>query len=102
MLRPALSQASAVNWVNDCLNPGRDSNFDLEELAKILKAGRDAGVHCALYKLCDEIGYAHPSIVAPKTPLEEKAERLQRIAAEFGRLAAEVAAETRQPLKAVI
>lgn len=101
LLRPAMSQAAGVNWVNDCLNPSRDSNFDFEEIAKLLRAGREAGIHCAMYQLCDEILYARPAIVAPKTPLEEKAERLQRIAAEFGRLAAEVAAETRQPLKAV-
>lgn len=102
MLRPSMSAASAANWVNDCLNPARDSNFDLEEIAKILRAGREAGIHCAMYQLCDELLYARPPIVAPKSPLEEKAERLQKIAAEFGRLAAEVAAETRpQSLKAV-
>jgi hypothetical protein len=101
MLRPAMNLASAANWVNDCLNPDRDSNFDFEEIVKILRVGREAGIHCAIYQLCDELLYARPPIVAPKSPLEEKAERLQKLATEFGRLAAEVAAETRNPLKAV-
>lgn len=103
MLRPAMSQEAAVNWINDCLNPKRDSNFDFEEIAKILRAGREAGIHCAMYQLCDDILYARPAIVSPKTPLEEKAERMQRIASEFARLASEAAAESRAqpPLKAV-
>lgn len=100
-LWPSKTRKAAGAWLSDCLNPERPAKLDLEEVVKILRMARDKGVHCALYQLCDEAGYAHPPIVCPKSPLEEKAERLQRIAAEFGRLAAEVAAETRQPLKAV-
>lgn len=100
-LWPAKSRKAAWAWLSDCLNPERPAKLDLEEVIQILRMARVKGVHCAIYQLCDDTLYGHPPIVSPKTPLEEKAERLQRIAAEFGRLAAEVAAETRQPLKAV-
>lgn len=100
-LWPVKTRKAAGAWLSDCLNPERAAKLDLEEISQILRMARDRGIHCAMYQLCDESLYAHPPIVAPKSPLEEKAERLQRIASEFGRLAAEVAAETRQPLKAV-
>ena len=92
MLRPSLSALAAANWVNDCLNPARDTNFDLEELAKVLKAGRDAGVHCAIYKLCDEIGYHHPSLATPKTDYQLIVDKLERQIAELRRTADEAAA----------
>lgn len=100
-LWPAKPVKHAETKCANCLNPAHDWKFDLEEIVQILRWGREEGVHVAMYKLCDEAGYGHPQIAPLKSPLEEKAERLQRIAAEFGRLAAEVAAETRQPLKAV-
>lgn len=100
-LWPAKSRKAAGSWLSDCLNPERPAKLELEEIVQILRMARDKGIHCGMYQLCDETLYAHPPIVSPKSPLEEKAERLQRIAAEFGRLAAEVAAETRSPLKAV-
>lgn len=100
-LWPSKSRKAAGSWLNDCLNPERPAKLDLEEVVQILRMARDKAVHCAFYQLCDELLYAHPPIVAPKSPLEEKAERLTRIAADFARLAAEVAAESRQPLKAV-
>lgn len=100
-LWPSKTRKAAGAWLSDCLNPERAAKLDLEEISQILRMARDKGIHCAFYQLCDESLYAHPPIVAPKTPLEEKAERFQRMATEFARLAAEVAAETRQPLKSV-
>lgn len=101
-LWPAKSRKAAGAWLSDCLNPERPAKLDLEEVVQILRMARDKGVHTAFYQLCDELLYARPPIVAPKSPLEEKAERLERLAAEFKRLAAEVAAETRpSSLKAV-
>lgn len=98
-LWPAKLRKAAGNWLNDCLNPERPAKLDLEEVVQIMRLARDKGIHCAMYQLCDDALYARPPIVAPKSPLEEKAERLERLAAEFKRLAAEVAAETRPPLR---
>lgn len=98
-LWPAKMRKAAGNWLNDCLNDERPAKLDLEEIVQILRMARERGIHCAIYQLCDETLYARPGIVAPKSPLEEKAERLERLAAEFKRLAAEVAAETRPALR---
>lgn len=97
-LWPAKTRKAAGAWLSDCLNPERPAKLDLEEVVQILRMARDKGIHCGMYQLCDEALYAHPPIVAPKSPLEEKAERLERLAAEFKRLAAEVAAEARPTL----
>lgn len=100
-LWPTRSVAQCETKLANCLNPDHDWKLDLEEIVLIVLWAREKGVHCAMYQLCDETLYQRPPIVAPKHPLEEKAERLQRLASEFGRLAAEVAAETRSPLKSV-
>lgn len=100
-LWPSKTRKAAGAWLSDCLNPERPAKLDLEEITQILRMAREKHIHCAMYQLCDETLYAHPAITSPKSDLEVKAERLQRIAAEFGRLAAEVAAESRQPLKSV-
>jgi len=100
-LWPAKSRKAAGAWLSDCLNPERPAKLDLEEVVQILRMARDKGVSCAIYQLCDELGYEHPEVAAPKHPAQEKAARLERLAQEFKRLADEVAAETRHPIKAV-
>lgn len=101
LLRPLLSQQSGVNWVNDCLNPNRDSKFAFEDLSALLAAGRTHGVHCAMWQLCDESGYTHPSIAPLKTKNQERAERMDALLKEFRRLADEEAADANHSLKAV-
>lgn len=93
LLRPTLSPQSAANWVNDCLNPERDTKFDLEDLSALLKEGRELGVHCALWQLCDEAGYTRPTMAPEKTPNQMRAERMARLLVEFKHLADEEAAE---------
>lgn len=100
ILRPSLPLHAAVNWVNDCLNPNRDTKFDYEDIAKLLAEGRSRGVHCAMWQLCDEAGYTRPSIAPPKTRNQERAERMEKLLAEFKHLADEEAADA-NPLKAV-
>lgn len=99
LLRPALPMHSAVNWVNDCLNPNRDSKFAYEDVSRLLAEGRARGVHCAMWQLCDEAGYTRPSIAPAKTKNQERAERMERLLAEFRHLADEEAADA-TPLKA--
>jgi hypothetical protein len=103
MLRPALPIHAAVNWVNDCLNPNRDTKFDYEDISKLLTEGRVRGIHCAMWQLADETGYTRPTIAPAKTRNQERAERMDRLLAEFRHLADEEAAEANQPpnLKAV-
>ena len=100
LLRPNWPMQRATDWVNDCLNPNRDTKFDLEDISALLKAGRERGIHCALWQLCDETGYTHPAIAPTKTPNQERAEKMAHLLAEFRRLADEEAAEKHQ-LKAV-
>lgn len=100
MLRPQLSVQAAANWVNDCLSETRDSKFDFEDLSMILAEGRKRGIHCAMWQLADETGYTHPTIAPLKTRNQERAERMERLLAEFRHLADEEAAEVTS-LKAV-
>lgn len=100
-LWPAKPVAKAEQKLANCLNPEHEWKLELDELVLILSWAREEGIHFGMHKLCEVTGYAPPVIAPIKSPLEEKAERFQKLAAEFGRLAAEVAAETRQPLKAV-
>jgi hypothetical protein len=100
MLRPQLSAQAAANWVNDCLSETRDSKFDFEDLSMLLAEGRKRGIHCAMWQLADETGYAHPTIAPLKTRNQERAERMERLLAEFRHLADEEAAEVTS-LKAV-
>ncbi len=81
LLRPTLSAQAAANWVNDCLSDSRDSKFDFEDLSTLLAEGRKNGVHCAMWRLCDETGYAHPSMAPRKTKSQERAERMAQIVA---------------------
>lgn len=92
LLRPALTPERASNWVNDCLNPERDSKFDFEELSTLLRAGRELGVHCATWQLSDETGYTRPTIAPGKTREQELAEEMARALSQFKRLADEAAA----------
>ncbi len=92
LLRPTLSPQTAANWVNDCLNPERDSKFDFEDIVTLIKAGRELGVHCANWQLQDETGYTRPTIAPAKTPEQVLAAQMARTLAEFQRLADEAAA----------
>jgi len=92
LLRPTLSLGRAENWVNDCLNPNRDTKFDLEDLAAVLRAGRDTGVHCAFWQLCDEAKYQRPDIATPLTDAQKIAARRVRAALELAQIADEEAA----------
>lgn len=101
LLRPTLAPQSAANWVNDCLNPERDTKFDLEDIASLLAKGRALGIHCALWQLCDETGYERPGIAPAKTPNQIRAERMSRLLSEFKHLADEEAAEAAPKVRAV-
>lgn len=100
-LWPAKSRKAAGSWLSDCLNPERPAKLELEEVVQILRMARARQIHCALYELCDAVGYARPPIVSPKTPAQQKADELSRLADEFRRLANEAAASLHSQLKAV-
>jgi hypothetical protein len=92
ILRPTLSAQAAANWVNDCLSETRDSKFDFEDIAVLLAEGRKLGIHCAMWQLCQESGYAPATIAPIKTPEQVMAARMQELVREFQNLADEAAA----------
>ncbi len=96
MLRPTLTPSAAANWVNDCLNPDRDTKFDFEDIETLLRKGRELHIHCAIWQLCDAVGYARPTIAPSKSPNQLRAERMERLLLEFKHLADEEAAEQSQ------
>jgi hypothetical protein len=93
-LWPAKSPKAAGCWLSDCLNPERAAKFSVDEMARLLKIARAAGVHCAMNQLHIEAGYAPPVIAPDRTPEQDLAEMMQRHAAEYARLANEHAAVT--------
>lgn len=99
-LWPSKLRKQAGNWLSDCLNPERPAKLDLEEVSALLRLGREAGIHCAIYQLCDELSYERPSITAPKTQRQVLAEKLLRNAMERKALADEEAALERAEYEA--
>lgn len=93
-LWPAKPVKAAETKCANCLNPLHDWKFDLEEIVMILRWGREEGAHFAMYKLCEDAGYGQPDIAPGKTPEQDLAEKMQRHAAEYARLANEHAAVT--------
>ena len=101
-LWPAKSMKAAGGWLRDCLELDRPAKLDLEEVVKLLKMGRERGIHCAIHKLTDDLGYDHPDIAPTKTPAQILAEQMERHLREFRRLADEHAATvTAAELRAV-
>lgn len=96
MLRPSFSVKQAEQWVHDCLNIDRQTKFDIEDIATLLAEGRERGVHCAMYQLCDETQYMRPDIAPRKTPEQILSEQMERAAAEYRRCADELAAMERR------
>lgn len=91
-LWPAKTLKASENWLRDCLSPERPAKLDIDEIQQILKMGRERGVHCAMYELCDAIGYERPRIVSPRTRAQELASKFQRKAHELQLIADEMAA----------
>lgn len=91
-LWPAKSMKAAGNWLRDCLDPERPAKLDLEEVVRLLRMGRERGVHCAMHQLADETGYARPDIAPQQSEAQKIAARMQAITREFAHLADEMAA----------
>lgn len=89
---PAKGNEGADHWLQDCLSANRRAKFDIEELVHLLRMARLEGKHDAFYQLCDEVGYARPQIVTPKTREQIIAEQMKAVVAEYARLADEMAA----------
>lgn len=101
-LWPAKSMKAAGNWLRDCLDPERPAKLDLEEVVRLLRMGRERGVHCAIHKLADDLGYDRLAIAPVKTQAQQIAERMAHHLREFQRLADEQAAVlTANELRAV-
>lgn len=91
-LWPSKSVKAAGNWLRDCLDTERAAKLDLEEVVKLLRMGRERGIHCAMHKLNDELGYEPPTIAPIKTQAQQLGERMGFHLREFQRLADEQAA----------
>lgn len=92
LLRSTWPVEKAAGWVNDCLNPNRDSKFSFEDLAALFKAGRERHIHCAMWQLCDEAGYAQPAIATPLNAEQRLAARRLKWAEEGKQIADDEAA----------
>ena len=86
------TKPNSGRWLSDCLNPDREAKLAPEEVVALLVMGREAGIHWAMHKLCEIIGYVPPEIAAPKTPRQILAEQRLANAVEAKRLADEEAA----------
>lgn len=97
------NRSGAGRWLSDCLNPDREAKLSLDDVVGLLRMGREHGIHWAMHKLCAQTGYEPPSISKTKTPEQLLAERMAKVAAEYARLADELASlnQPTQNLKAV-
>ena len=94
------TKANGGRYLSDCLNPDRDAKLSLDDVVALLKMGRERGIHWAMHKLCDVAGYQAPAIARTKTPEQILAERMAQVAADYARLADELAAINQSRFKA--
>lgn len=92
-LWPSKPVKQAEQKCANCLNPAHDWKFDLDEIVSILRWAREEGAHFAMHKICEQAGYGEPQLAPLKTHNQLRAERMERLLAEFRHLADEEAAE---------
>lgn len=98
-LWPSKPVAKAEQKLANCLNPEHEWKLEIDELVQILTWAREEGLHFAMHKLNEVIGYAPPVIAPTKTPEQVLAEKMVRQADEFARTANEHAAAVRARLE---
>lgn len=64
-LWPEKPPAAAHRLFLDCLNGGRDERLNPEQLAFVLRMGRNAGCHAGMNFLLRECGYADAQVMEP-------------------------------------
>lgn len=90
-LWPTKPDSYCEQKVANCLNPNHDWKFELEEWITILQLAREAGIHFAMHKFCEDVGYEAPEIARTKTPEQKIAEQMVHVAGQYQRLADELA-----------
>lgn len=95
------TKESGGRYLSDCLNPDRDAKLSLDDVVALLRMGREKGIHWAMHKLCAVTGYEPPTIAKTKTPEQVLAERMKQVAADYARLADELALLNPRNLKSV-
>ena len=68
------SADDAGRQLRHCLDPDRPEKLSLEQLALVLRMGREKGAHGAMTFLCRDAGYQDPVAVEP----EDERAQLQR------------------------
>ena len=74
ILWPEKSADDAGRQLRHCLDPDRPEKLSLEQLALVLRMGREKGAHAGMTFLCRDAGYQDPVAVEP----EGERARLQR------------------------
>lgn len=74
LLRPELMADAAGRWLADCVNPGKDTRLNPEQLLLLARLGREKGSHILATYFNRQAGYADP---VPVEPEDERA-ALQR------------------------
>lgn len=73
-LWPTKQPPAAARYLNQCLEDERAEKLALDELMAVLKMGREADCHVAMYLIADQLNYEKPGTVDP----ESERDRLQR------------------------
>lgn len=81
---------TAGRWLSDALNPDRREVLHADHLRRALRYGRERGCHVLMLWLCDDLSYQQPDPVAAKSPRQQLAEKMRRIADEFQATVVEV------------
>lgn len=70
-LRPEMEIEKAAQWLSDALNPNRRELLPPADLITLLWLGQQAGVHDAMWFICDEANYER---ARPENPEQQIAE----------------------------
>lgn len=70
-LRPELGPDKAGDWLRDCLDPKRREVLPPHCLVGLLRLGQEAGIHDAMWHICDESSYDRANPVNPEQQVAE-------------------------------
>lgn len=77
-LRPELSPEDAGIWLRNVFDSERREKASVEQIDLLLAIGREAGIHLAMYYLCDAHGYERPRPLDAEEQKDEARRELSR------------------------
>ncbi len=90
---PDLGIEKGAQKLRDAINPSHKGRFDLPDIERLLRLGRESGCHALLAHLCESAGYDTPKPIVIEERkadlMEEATVTMQKLMAKFEALEAQ-------------